>query len=271
MRGAFFDWYECTLVDVFDPSPVVHALGGSLENVAKGHQNYPCSFAWDLSQGGTVQVWFGAELEVHVVLTSAACDDLVETIRTLWEHRVSRGDVALDYDTPGAFNATWPKLHKLAEDFKPNPVKIGTAGDWITFTNGRTLTLGSRQSVLFTRCYEKGKEQASKHPDQTFSDDWIRVELEVKPSKAADKLAASTRDPLTLACSTKFGTEVVFSLLGHADATPQPKRVPSTDPLFWMVRQYAPHLTRLLLQEPNISVAELFARKGVPVPVEVVS
>lgn len=265
MRGAFFDWYECTLVDVFDPDPVVHALGGSTLSVANGHQNYPSSFAWELPEGGSVQVWWGSDLEVHVVLTSAACDTRVETLRALWPHRLSRGDVAFDYDSPDAFNLMWPRLHALAQGFKPNPVRVDTRGDWISGSNGRTLALGSRSSVLYTRCYEKGKEQRTKHPDQEFSDDWIRVELEVKPSKAADKLAAALLDPISLACLTKFGTEAVLLLVGHAEANATPKRVPSTDPLFWMIRQYGGHLSRLLMEEPNITVAQLLARRAVRV------
>lgn len=262
--GAFFDWYECTLVGVFDPAPVVHMLGGSLNNVARGHQNYPASYAWELPNGGSVQVWFGSDLEVHVVLTSAACDSLVRVVKDNFVHGLSRGDVAFDYDYPGAFNEMWPLFHALAKGFKPRPVKVDTRGDWISYTNGRTLSLGSRQSVLYTRFYEKGKEQAAKHPDQTFSEDWVRMELEVKPSKSADKLAAALLDPVALACSTKFGSDLVLLLLGHADASPLPTRVPSTDPLYWMLRQYGPALSKLLLEEPNLSVAELLERRDAP-------
>ena len=262
MKGVQFDYYESTLTDVFDAAPVVHALGGSVLDRGPARRNYPASYAWKVELGGTVEVWFGAELEVHVVLSSSACDQRVDMLRRMYPHRVSRADVAVDFDRAGYFDEVYPVLHAMAECFKPRPVQTSVAGDWLTpltspARGGRTLYLGARKSPMLFRLYEKGYEQAAKHPDQTFSMDWVRGEFQVRPH-SRDKARASAFEPIEFACLTSFAAGVCLELLGKKfDGNPALRHVPSTDPLYHLVRQYGPALRDALRDEPNLTVAAL--------------
>jgi hypothetical protein len=255
-----FDYYECTLTGVFDPEIVVQSLGGAgSARPGPAHLNYPASFTWDLASGGSVQIWYGASLEVHVVLSSGACDELVSVVRRRWAHRVSRSDVAKDYDFEGSFEELYKPLEKLGHEQRPNRVGSETVGDWLRAENGRTLYLGAKKSRWLCRIYEKGHEQRSKHPDQEFSLNWTRVEVQARPRGAADKEAMSRMSPDEVFASTRFGAAV----LGHLDGTahtPLPlKRVPSTDPLYWCVRQYGAELDLVVQTDPNVTVAALLA------------
>lgn len=261
------DWYECTLTSIFDESTVLQGLGGvGVAEPGPARQNYPASLHWELPSGGSVEIWYGGGLEVHVVLTSGACDDLVEVVRRRWPHRVSRADVAKDYDYEGSFEDLYRPLVELGLAQRPNPVKVGTAGDWVNLTPGRTLYLGSRGSRMYLRVYEKGHEQTAKHPDQTFSLNWTRVEAEVRPRTSAHKIAMSTMSPAEIFAYTRFGAEV----LGHLDGTEHTalplQRVPSTDPLYWLVQQYGAQLRRLVTEDPNMTIVALLARATERVP-----
>ena len=260
-----WDWYECTLIGIFDAEPVVQSLGGGLlATRGPAHQNYPGSFVWDLPSGGTVQVWYGAGLEVHVVLSSGACDDLVAVVRRRWRHLVSRVDVAMDFDYAGAFEVIYRGLDGAAQDHKPRPVHSTTFGDWLRAERGRTLYLGARSSRLYMRCYEKGIEQSQAHPDRTFSLDWVRVEWQLRPD-SRHKEALSTMTPEEAASSTHFGGTALALLSGVGHPSLPLQRVPSTDPLYWALRQYGAALEALVRSEPEVTVAALLSRFREPV------
>lgn len=258
-----WDYYEATLTGVFDPAPVLQNLGlADTATQGSAHRNYPASYVCELPSGGSIQIWYGAQLEVHVVLTSAACDDLVPVLRRLWPHRVSRADVALDYDYPHAFDRIHRALHALAREFKPRPVQTSVAGDWLDGEAGRTLYLGARSSRLLVRVYEKGHEQAAAHPDQgPFSLDWTRVEWQVRPD-SRHKGIASSLPPAELASSTRFGGEVLAHLAGASQPALPLQRVPSTDPLYWLVQQYGRVLREAIEADPALTVAALLDRAG---------
>lgn len=264
-----WDYYECTITDVFDPAPIVQALGGaSLFRPSSAHRNYPASFCWDLESGGSVQVWYGSGLEVHVVLSSGACDRGVDVLRAIWEHRVSRFDVALDFDYPGAFDHLYPQLWQTARDFKPRPVRTQTAGDWLDLVYGRTLYLGSKSSRLMVRLYEKGHEQTAAHPDQEFSLDWVRAEWQIRPD-SSQKSLASTMTPDEAACLTSFGAQSLALLAGAGQPARPLKRVPSTDPAYWLARQYGAVIRTWLALPDGALRAEILTtleRAGVSTP-----
>lgn len=255
-----WDWYSCTLTGIFDAQLVTQKLApGGAWRAGGAKQNYPASYALSLASGGSVQVWFGGSLEVHVVLTSAACDSLVDLVRSTWPHRVSRADAACDFDFPGAFDALFPQLIELANTRKPNRVAVDRHGPWFDGddkTQGRTVYLGKRQSRWFGRFYEKGLEQRKKHPDQEFSSDWVRAEAEVKPSSSEHKSQLSTMTPVEAFASTAFGAAVLELLTGAVVESVPLHRNPSTDPEYWLARQYHPVLTLWL----GLDDSELRAR-----------
>lgn len=103
----------------------------------------------------------------------------------LKEVKVTRVDVALDFDEPHA----WEALHKLGHHLHLNlgsklryiGPSLGEIGET---EDGRTLYVGARTSACMARIYEKGKKDDPTRPD------WVRLELEFKPqnANAAEKL-----------------------------------------------------------------------------------
>lgn len=267
---AQIDWYGCTLTSIYDEMQVVQKLGGlALASPGGRKQNYPASHVWELPLGGTAQVWYGAGLEVHLEFSSGACDTLVPITRKLWPHRVSRADVAIDYDFPNAFEVLMRPLDAIAQAQRPNPVTTNTYGDWIRNTPGRTLYLGAFKSRYLLRIYEKGVEQASKHPDQTFSPNWVRVEAQTRPTTSAHKIALSTMTADEIFAYTPFGAQVLGHLRGTEHVPLPLTRVPSTDPEYWLGRHYGALIARWLVLPDDALRARLTAvleRAGVLSP-----
>jgi len=108
------------------------------------------------------------------------------------DHIVSRLDVALDFDASAGFE----KMVSWFVDYaKKNKLKTSQAGDWLNAVGGRTLYIGSRQSLVYIRIYEKGIEQIDKKLNVHASPDWYRVEFEIKPQTADGKRLFSTITP----------------------------------------------------------------------------
>jgi len=94
----------------------------------------------------------------------------------------SRIDSRVDWCDEGLFD----RLANLFQDFAVEKgIKINMQGDWVR-GQSRTLYIGSRQSQLMVRLYEKGC-QVGGDPN------WIRFETEVKPKKLEAKLAVIKR------------------------------------------------------------------------------
>jgi len=143
---------------------------------------------------------------VHVRFSGWGTDRSAQVFRQLVpHHRVSRVDVADDFAGPGAFQQLRRVATRTARDFgvKRSRIVPGDAAD------GSTLYLGSRESVVFVRVYEKGKQVMREigrgaaevdgallaadlrgHPIDT----WARCEIEVKPKSHA-KAELATVEP----------------------------------------------------------------------------
>tara|TARA_R110002072_G_C7914162_1_gene530566 strand:- start:167 stop:964 length:798 start_codon:yes stop_codon:yes gene_type:complete len=101
--------------------------------------------------------------------------DVTKVIRDLVPvHKVQRVDVCDDFSSEGVFSTLADWAMTCAEEFN---VKVNHMGDWYRAEKGRTLTVGSRESVGYMRIYEKGIE--SKSGDLHHA----RAELEIKPAK----------------------------------------------------------------------------------------
>lgn len=125
-------------------------------------------------------------------------------------HEVVRADVAIDYDESGA----WLSLHSLctaaskAHRLKSRyvgPSGLETAPD---APDGRTLYIGSRQSVSHVRAYEKGKKDNKQFPD------WVRLEFEFKPQTQGARLRYASASPAEIMSATNLGRFLLFQL-GH--------------------------------------------------------
>ena len=116
---------------------------------------------------------------------------IASLLRSLqWEHRVTRADSAIDVIGDGM----WEELSTLIIGFAhERNLKLSTVGDWLVESApaGRTLYVGSRESIAYLRLYEKGKQLG----DHTST--WVRAELEVKPDGSQrEKASHATADDL---------------------------------------------------------------------------
>lgn len=98
-----------------------------------------------------------------------------------WDWYVTRQDAALDVFDPEAF----PLLVKAARSHaEASGMTTSVAGNWDRPDRGRTFYLGARSSRFFHRIYEKGRKER-------VDPSWIRCELEHKPDRYPDRIAAT--------------------------------------------------------------------------------
>jgi hypothetical protein len=184
-------------------------------------------------------------------------------IRKHWpDHQVSRADMAVDFDQKGIFLelSSW-----LLEYAKANKLKTGFAGDWANGTQGRTLYVGSRQSAVYIRLYEKGYQQlslGSKHA----SLDWVRFEAEIKPQTKAAKKNLSIMAPHQCFGVSRLMRDFAAKYGGRYDAVKvgKGKAEKSCNPLHFMALQYGQLLTDYLTEQslensPEVVLANLLA------------
>lgn len=118
-----------------------------------------------------------------------------------------RADVAIDFDEPGVFDALTRILESVA---KSNRLKKSCLGDWIAPNDpkGRTLYVGSRQSPVMVRLYEKGKTLLEVRPDLA------RLELEIKPKKLAPRREYVTLEARDLVFCNAWSTDLYTRISG---------------------------------------------------------
>jgi hypothetical protein len=114
---------------------------------------------------------------VHVRHEGAAAVGLEKVLREYIStsgafHYATRVDVCEDWIQAGLFDWMSDRAIRFAVD---NNLKIGQAGDWERGRE-RTLYIGSRQSEVMVRIYEKGYKSGG-------DPNWVRYETEVKPDK----------------------------------------------------------------------------------------
>jgi DNA relaxase NicK len=119
-----------------------------------------------------------------------------KAIRLLWpSHRLQRADIAEDYSEPGVWETMSDYGLHLAEQFA---LKIDQRGDWNRddkMGKGRTLYVGSRQSLAYLRIYEKGKEKAVRSGGEITDPDHVRAEAEIKPQNMVQGYALASLEP----------------------------------------------------------------------------
>jgi DNA relaxase NicK len=245
-----FDWYSASLDD--PAQGVVQALLDNFQAAsyrpARARNGY--TDAAELTFGDTLfaSVQWGGNPGTYVSSTGSNAPAFAAFLRSLYPvHRVSRADIAIDYDGPGTFDYLDAKLREHAKEYN---LRTSLSGDWIDGQHGRTLYLGSRSSPTFLRLYEKGKQlQLDDRPD------WTRLELEVKPSNPLSKLHLASAKPAAFFGASKWSAKLA-TLLG---STPPERvfagsvRVPSDDEraFLFMLKQYGPLLERLADQLPG--------------------
>lgn len=91
------------------------------------------------------------------------------------EYQLIRADVKIDLDGKEYFMQIANMLKKVALNHR---LKTSCMGDWVQTNTGRTLYVGSRQSPVYCRLYEKGHQLS-------YASNLVRLEFEIKPKKQA--------------------------------------------------------------------------------------
>ena len=141
---------------------------------------------------------WGGGMEGHGVNVFASGIDspfFAEQLRRKWPmHRVTRADVAIDFDSPGAWEWGFDLMKRIAEEYK---LKTRHEGDYHRAEDGRSFYLGGRQSVVRGVIYEKGKQI----PELEMPN-LVRIEMRIFPKDREAGLIVSTMEPARLyACS----------------------------------------------------------------------
>ena len=196
MKSASFDWYQATVSAQSDeviswfrqvwPDAIVRPAkpkngASDCVQVALGEM-VVCSAIWGGGmEGHGVNVW------------SSGVDAIffAEQVRRRWpQHRVTRADVAIDFEGAGAWEWATGKGFALAEKYR---LKVDHQGDFYRGERGRTLYFGSRQSPVRLVIYEKGKQIP-----ELGMPDLVRMELRVQPKDAQSGKTVSMLEPMAL-------------------------------------------------------------------------
>ena len=241
-----FDGYTATtraanpyqLIDLF-PAGTEHVQGRGFHQF--GHRVSVKDATGEL---GAV-LWGGAHGDRAMIeVKGERTPEVVERLRSLFPHRVTRGDACADFDAPGA----WKRLLRPVLATKRKHRLYGERrGDWSQPEKGRTQYLGSEQSVTRLRLYEKGKQPEYAHLART---DWVRAEIQVRPSAPAAKEQYAHLGPLDFWGASAWSRDLAAEILTeHVDPHPAGTVYRLTDEahkLRWMCKQYGPLLLSML-------------------------
>lgn len=225
-----FDWYSCG-VDA-DYSTIKDRLSSHYKSLdydwvsVNPKNGYLYSLRLlDASGARVCQLsWGGDHVGTMTMVESsgAACHAFVSILRYEFpEHRINRIDIAVDYDEPAAWQSLYNLGRVTALECFRRPLKqefIGEPESELSPPNparGRTLYVGSRQSVGYLRIYEKGIKEG-------LSVDWVRVEYEFKPQDSLARMMYATATPAQIMTSTSLGEFVLRQLLGVRAVRPCP-------------------------------------------------
>lgn len=266
-QGTRFDWYEATFDNSDDESAAVRlgiALGGRPHR-GKARNGY--AVCWDIQAGGVVlaQVYGrSARLgEVHVSITSEACDEGVPVLRRLFPaHRVSRADSSLD------LAAEFGALDQQVLEFA---TARGLSHRLITGSDGgATRYVGSPRSEVRMRLYKKTEQLRSLHPDRAgeIPEGIVRFELQTRPGKRAVKEQVSVMNADDLWGASAWSAELAALMLSiEAERVSTHFRRPSdwARSLHFLGVQYGPMVRRRSEEVGQTeALRELVAALGIP-------
>ena len=245
-----FDAYTATttaanhyqLAELFDPMNAGLRMEQGRGFYQFGHR---LSMHDDTSEVGYVQ-WGGGQADrVMIEVKGERTPEVVERLRSLFPHRVTRVDACADFDAPGA----WKRLLRPCLAIKRKHRIYGERrGDWDQPEKGRTLMLGAASSPTRARLYEKGKQPEYAHLGRT---EWVRAEVQVRPEKDA-KHAYAALSPVDVWGASKWTRELAADILrDHVDPHPAGTTWRKTDLAArtdWICRQAGPTLLELLAE-----------------------
>lgn len=158
------------------------------------------------------RIMWGGNPRLYVSSSGEDSQVLASYLRSLPRADVvylSRADYFIDYDAPGLFDSF---IEWVQDEFVvafPH-VRVQVAGDYLTSQcKGRTVYIGSRQSPLMLRVYEKGREQGD--PESS----WVRFEWELKPKNVSVRTSFFDLAPTDLVRSSAWSAYVFSYLMGE--------------------------------------------------------
>lgn len=205
--ASFFDWYQVTFTEKMEVEWFINCAHEkwdflSVDRVSPRVKQY--AHAINLKRGDRVIMhlcWGGHNIGLHVISTGSISHDVAMWMREkfLGLYGVSRADVRMDTITEGMFDY----LIKVSGDFAiQRKVKTNHQGDWLTGKAGRTLYIGSKDSVVQVRIYEKGKKEGG-------DPNWVRIEIQVRPAKSHSKEKAAAFLPFNFWQSSKWSHDLM--------------------------------------------------------------
>ncbi len=185
---------------------------------------------------------------VQVKATGADAPSLADLCRTTWaqDHVIQRVDVAEDYDEPEGFHILTSTALNLADRYNLN---TNYQGDWHR-GQSRTLYVGSRQSPVMLRIYEKGHQLRQDGIDRNASLDLARVEYEFKPKREKARRLYAFIEPHEMIGGSQWTRDLAACIHGlnlePITGLGTIKRASDRDrALAFMVKQYAKPLESL--------------------------
>lgn len=193
MVESHFDWYRATVPVA--PHILVETIrqeAGKYATVTegKGRFNYTHSKTIEYCGDRVATVLHGGPNGHPNVEASGGryAPRLAALLRSKGEHNVTRCDVAVDLFGEGLFERLRDMAGGIADEHGLSCRDVTDRDK----SKGDTRYLGSRQSQVFARIYEKGKAggETEDRIDPDLLRHWVRIELEVKPQKGMKAKAA---------------------------------------------------------------------------------
>ena len=190
-----FDWYQATIPD--DVRTVTRLLTRDLpgcteaRTVGRGGNGYlECTSFLNQRGGELGRMMSGGNQHPNFRASSDRAPAAATVVRRIWpRHRVTRMDVAIDFTGEGAFD----HLHDLARGVvERSRLRSGLLFQPDLLDRGRTYRIGSPASPVMARLYEKGLHEGTR--GRREDPNWTRLELQVRPQKAAKDAFASVSE-----------------------------------------------------------------------------
>ena len=141
----------------------------------------------------------------NVLASGSSAEKLAKLLREHYpKHRVSRVDSCEDYHHKDVYDYLRKKALKIAKEQKVQAREI--VKPLVESDDGRTLYIGSTTSPVSMRIYEKGKQLGRE-------EEWVRAELQFRPTKQLKDIAAYL-SPLETWAVAKW-SHAVAQMMGH--------------------------------------------------------
>ena len=238
-----FDYYAASIPA--KPEAVDRAITAAFPDAdrsrGKGKNGYTDMTIWSTGKETNAKLLHGGNRDAwpHAWASGDRAPRFAEMVRQQFPvHRVTRADIAEDFDDPTAFDKLTNAGCRVADRLG---IKVTHVGDYHRAQAGRTMNFGSRKTGSVIRVYEKGKQlPLAGRPD------WTRCELEAHPVDN-QRLASAIIEPdafYGLRAWTQAAAEELLDLeIVRLLQTP-PTPTDDERSYAWMLKQYRGMLKR---------------------------